>query len=129
MKIFRDILLIGYLLALTSMCITNVNPDIQLKKLDKTLVRVFRKLEKVSKCELQITSGWRSERRNKAVGGTPNSFHLMGKAVDVYPRKCSLTVSQLGSIATRWFNGVIVYPGHLHIDIGKRKYHYLGKRK
>lgn len=31
---------------------------------------------------LRVTSGRRSARRNRAVGGAPGSFHLAGRAVD-----------------------------------------------
>jgi uncharacterized protein YcbK (DUF882 family) len=32
---------------------------------------------------LQVSSGLRSPRRNKAVGGVPTSWHLRGRAVDL----------------------------------------------
>ena len=33
--------------------------------------------------ELTVTSGRRSPKRNRAVGGSPRSFHLRGRAVDL----------------------------------------------
>lgn len=32
---------------------------------------------------IRISSGYRSERLNRAVGGVPNSFHLYGQAADI----------------------------------------------
>ena len=35
---------------------------------------------------MPITSGYRSEAHNRAVGGAPNSLHLKGRAVDISVR-------------------------------------------
>lgn len=67
---------------------------------------------------LNISSGFRSERVNRAVGGAPNSFHLLGLAIDVWsdrygPREL---VERLGGLE---YDKAIIYDDKeiLHIQI------------
>ena len=68
---------------------------------------------------LSQTSGIRSDLRNAAVGGSPNSFHKFGKAVDLV---CDFP-SQLQSVAQEalalGFNGIEIdfRDNHIHLDI------------
>lgn len=70
---------------------------------------------------LIVTSGWRSEAKNRAVGGTSDSQHLDGTAVDVVPAGLSLFSAYMKlSAATKAgrlrFGQLIYYPlkGHIH---------------
>lgn len=36
-------------------------------------------------CPIIITSGYRSKKLNSLVGGQPRSYHLVGRAADLYP--------------------------------------------
>ena len=77
-------------------------------------------------CSLTINSYIRSTAHNKAVGGSKDSFHLTGQAFDVTPlRGCNKSLKQIGKEATKYFNGVIVYKTHIHVDMGNRVYHKL----
>lgn len=87
-------------------------------------------LQAISKCKLKVTSGYRTKKKNKAVGGAPNSYHLRNLARDiVFKGQCKLTYPDLGRMAKELFNGVIVYHNHLHVDLRKKKFHKLYFRK
>lgn len=61
-----------------------------------------------------ITSTWRSPEHNQAVGGVPNSYHLVGKAIDIVFSK----YISLGSTSDL---DVIYYvnDGHYHFEPSK----------
>ena len=60
----------------------------------------------------QVTSWWRSPRKNQEVGGLRNSAHLLGLAVDLVP------VSPTVEAHTRSLYPVVVNEGdHLHASI------------
>ena len=68
---------------------------------------------------LTINSGFRCAEHNKAVGGSPNSQHLLGKAVDISMR--GLTGEKkhrlLKAAFIHGFNGLGVYSTFLHLDV------------
>lgn len=65
-------------------------------------------------CKIRIHSSKRTPEHNKRVGGAPNSYHLKGRALDI-SAKC-LSHKELGKIAIKHANGVLVYKSHVHID-------------
>ena len=70
---------------------------------------------------LRITSGRRSKRRNAAVGGVPDSFHLAGRAVDVVgsnkalKRAAAVAMEQRVSPNCTGPEEVIMEEDHLHL--------------
>lgn len=63
-----------------------------------------------------INSAYRSEKHNKAVGGSPNSQHRLGKAFDIRITK-SLTRDMIHKGAKKaGFNGFGDYLSFVHID-------------
>ena len=75
--------------------------------------------------KLIITSGYRTSKHNKKVGGAKRSYHLRGMAVDMYCKY--LTHAQLGRRALNCdFTTAIVYKSHVHLDIREKG---LGLRK
>ena len=77
---------------------------------------VVKTLEKVTGCELVVTSGYRSPKKNKAVGGAPRSFHLYDRARDIVPKdtRC-ISIKELGAAACE-ITSTIKYLSHIHID-------------
>lgn len=71
-----------------------------------------------------ITSGWRTEKHNREIGGAPNSYHIYGMAADVV--FAGATPGYIAKQIPRWSGGLIVYPGHVHIDIRKVPYRGTG---
>lgn len=87
------------------------------------LVMKYEEFKKESPCSSIISSGRRSKKKNKEVGGAKNSYHLRGMALDLVFPNCKKSLKEIGKIAQKYFNGVIVYKKHIHVDIRKRKYH------
>lgn len=71
-----------------------------------------------------INSWFRSPFVNRAVGGVPNSLHLLGRAVDI--RCDSLSAEKLYMILSTHFKGrfaeLILYPNFVHLAIHPVKY-------
>jgi zinc D-Ala-D-Ala carboxypeptidase len=67
---------------------------------------------------LQITSGYRCRKHNKAVGGAPDSQHCLGTAADV---AAEIPYADLLAASLKVFasGGVGEYPedGHVHVDV------------
>lgn len=62
----------------------------------------------------RLSSGWRSEARNRAVGGVPRSRHLSGCAIDIVGPRGQLSL--LAQAATRHGAVEAIYEGdHLHV--------------
>jgi uncharacterized protein YcbK (DUF882 family) len=63
-----------------------------------------------------INSGYRNATHNKAVGGSPNSYHLRGMAADI--RVAGMTPKALAEAARKaGFKSVIVYSTYIHVDV------------
>lgn len=63
---------------------------------------------------LRINSGYRCPEHNRAVGGRPDSYHLLGVAVDVAkPEGVDLARHALEV----GFSGVIEYDSFVHMDL------------
>lgn len=71
---------------------------------------------------VRILSGYRTPAHNKAVGGVPNSQHMVARAGDL--TVASLTPKQLAAVIERLIaakrmhqGGLGVYPGFVHYDV------------
>lgn len=64
-----------------------------------------------------VNSGWRCAAHNAAVGGSPRSQHLLGRAADIFVQ--GLTGPVLYAFARRIpaFRGIGVAPTWIHVDI------------
>jgi len=91
--------------------------------IDSELVKKLEKLREAFGKVIKISSGYRTEEDNKRVGGAKNSYHLKGMAVDIPITEYS--ASELYSLIKLCFdiefNGIILYPMHLHLDIREDK--------
>jgi len=85
----------------------------------------LKKFQNETACEVKISSGYRYPEKNKLVGGVKGSYHIQGKALDLYFPRCLTYMPDLAKIAFKYFNGVIVYKRHIHVDI--RNVPYFGK--
>jgi len=59
------------------------SPDTCEVILHPRLVECLQKLRDKIHQQIKITSGYRTPERNKAVGGVHDSYHMVGKAVDI----------------------------------------------
>lgn len=69
-----------------------------------------------------VLSGFRCNRHNLDVGGSPTSFHPRGMAVDIQTPN-GLTVYGFFDRAQEfpWLGGIGIYDWGLHLDIGPRR--------
>jgi uncharacterized protein YcbK (DUF882 family) len=74
-------------------------------------------IEESTGCEIVVTSGHRTPKRNKEVGGAPNSYHLYDRARDfVLKQPECMKLSDIAGISCILGLNVIQYPRHIHID-------------
>lgn len=90
-------------------------------KLDKKLYNQLSTLEKAIDIDFTVSSGFRNEEENKAVGGSPTSSHLKGLAVDI---SCHESIQRMkivfGALASG-FKRIGIASDHVHIDIDPEK--------
>lgn len=65
---------------------------------------------------LSVTSWWRSPARNKSVGGTRNSRHLMGLGVDLVP-DVGESRAEVMATARKLGLQVVDEQDHIHIEL------------
>lgn len=88
--------------------------------IDGELIRVLQGLRAVLGCPINVNSGYRTETHNKAVGGSTNSAHLLGKAADI---SCgTIPAKKVAQIAYRTYGKQIAIGLHekenyVHIDV------------
>ncbi len=102
-------------------------PCCHLVKLEPLLLEKLQRLRDLTEGPLIITSGYRCKRENRRVGGVPHSYHLLGKAADVYSKVVSLE-KLLDFAAQIGFTGIGYYPDRhfLHLDIREKPYFWKG---
>lgn len=75
-----------------------------------------------------ITSGYRNKEHNKEVGGVPNSYHLLGEAVDIrLPSTQQKAQKLIKALQDAGFGGIGVYSAHIHADTRKESVFWRGK--
>lgn len=82
---------------------------------------ILRQIEKQAGCKMVITSGYRTKKKNKEVGGVKNSYHLYNRARDIVPKdpKC-VKLKDIWKIACNLGSGIL-YKDHVHIDNRKKR--------
>lgn len=87
---------------------------------DTDLVELLQKIRDFFKKPVKINSAYRTKTHNKKVGGTTNSYHLVGMASDiridgVNPILIALYAESLNA------GGIGVYSNFIHVDTRKNK--------
>lgn len=95
--------------------IDNTPPQHAIIKLQQLVTKLLQPLRDVYGKPMSVSSGYRCEALNKAVGGQPTSQHIKGEAADI---KCEnpaklLEVLLSSKIA---FDQAILYPTFLHLS-------------
>ena len=96
--------------------------------IDSDLVVFLEKVRRIIKTPIIVASGYRSEKKNKKVGGAKNSYHLKGEAVDILT--LNLRAGQIYTIIKEamlgGIKGIIIYPRHIHFDLRTLDFFGLG---
>lgn len=93
-------------------------PVLERQKILDNIVKLARQLHGVRTKygPVTITSGWRSARVNKLVGGKPNSQHLLGTAADIVI--ADMTPKQVqAALDPFWFGGLGYGKTFTHVDM------------
>lgn len=88
--------------------------------IDTELVDLLQKIRNHFNKSVKITSGFRTTTHNKKVGGTKNSYHLVGMASDiqvsgVHPILVAMYSEKLNA------GGIGVYSNFVHVDTRDKK--------
>lgn len=83
------------------------------------LIKAIQELRELAGCSLIITSGFRCNQHNIDIGGSENSFHTLGMAVDVYSKNHTPEELALLAEAITAFNsgGIGIYKSWIHVDV------------
>jgi uncharacterized protein YcbK (DUF882 family) len=80
------------------------------------LVNIMRIQKEIGK-PFQINSGWRSQQANKQVGGADNSYHGVGRAIDISKKTLnSDDIKKIRSLVKKYNYEVLSYGSHIHIE-------------
>lgn len=90
-------------------------PYIDGYQIDPKLLLNLQKIRTVFGKAIKISSGLRCANHNRAVGGVVNSYHLIGKAIDI-PCTDSEDRHQLVKLALRLHLTVGINPKFIHLD-------------
>jgi len=88
-------------------------------KIDSELVGKLQRIRDMIKRPIIVTSAYRCPKHNKEVGGTDNSYHTQGLAVDI--KVDGYGLEELENIARAvGFRGIGIYKGanFIHLDLG-----------
>lgn len=88
--------------------------------IDGELIQVLQGLRAVLRCPINVNSGYRTEAHNKAVGGSTNSAHLLGKAADIscgtLPAK-TIALAAYRAYGKKIAIGLHEKENYVHIDV------------
>jgi len=85
------------------------------------LVQKLNYAREVAEVPFVINSGYRCEKHNKEVGGSPTSSHLKGLAVDIRTKGSRDRFDILSSLLTEGFKRLGVGQDFIHADIDNSK--------
>lgn len=95
-------------------------------EVDPLLVSILDVVRARRGCALTITSGYRCEKHNTAVGGVTDSYHTKGQAADIVPADGDVysLAGELRHVAPPNTCGVIIYrlDGFVHFDLRAEDY-------
>ena len=97
--------------------------NVNLEGVQPSLRQDFVNLQRQWGSRIPVTSGYRSEAHNRAVGGAEKSQHLSGNALDLDVSGMSLPERrELIRLASEMgFTGIGVYDNSIHLDKGERR--------
>ena len=92
-------------------------PCCRVVMIHEVLVASLEELRVLTGGPIYVNSGYRCFAHNKAVGGSKNSYHKSGMAVDVWSK--IVTPRELAAYANTVpaFKGIGLYRGRIHVDI------------
>ncbi len=93
--------------------------------MDQSLLTMLDELRGNCGFPLKINSGVRTETRNEAVGGSPNSSHLKGLAVDIHCTESAKRFQIIAAALRLGFDRIGAAKTLIHMDLDPDKSHYI----
>ena len=90
-------------------------------KINHAFVELLDKARALAGIPFVINSGWRCERHNKIVGGSPTSSHLKGVAADIRCIDSRSRFLMLTALLKIGFNRFVLYDTFIHVDTDSTK--------
>ena len=99
-------------------------------KMDVEFLALLDECRHVAGVKFKITSSYRSPAKNKAVGGSSKSMHLLGRAVDIEARTGEIRAKIVRAALAFGFSvGIMENAIHLDNRGGQILFHYYDKYK
>ena len=92
-----------------------------LDKMDSNFLKLLDEAREVAEIPFVINSAWRSEDKNREVGGSPNSSHLKGLAVDIHVSDSRSRFIILEALMSVGFNRIGIADTFIHVDLSVDK--------
>ena len=89
--------------------------------IDIRFERLVRHIEERAGEKLIIASGYRCEKHNREIGGSPTSSHLKGLAVDIYIDRSRLRYRVIGAAIRLGIHRIGIGSNFVHLDIDRQK--------
>jgi len=89
--------------------------------MDMEFLKLLDKARHIAGVSFRITSGFRTETHNKAVGGVPNSSHLKGFAVDIACTDSSTRHKIVKAAISSGINRIGIANTFIHLDADPNK--------
>jgi len=86
-------------------------------KMNKSLIDMLDVARELAGVPFKITSSWRSPEWNAEIGGSPNSAHLRGNAVDIACDSSCNRMVIVDALIIAGFNRIGVGKTFIHVDI------------
>lgn len=90
-----------------------------LNNVDTDMLKLLHKARVLANVPFNINSWCRCSKHNKAVGGSANSSHLRGCAVDIRASDSSSRFKILSALISVGFNRIGIYNWGIHCDTDK----------
>ena len=90
-------------------------PSLQILENILKVAKVLEVYREFLNCPIQITSGWRSEKYNKSIGGASQSTHIDGLAIDFIPQ--GQQISKVYEMLDKIHMGGLECADWIHIDL------------
>ena len=85
--------------------------------IQNALIDKLDKAREISGVSYKINSGYRCEKHNAAVGGSPKSLHKAGRAADIHVPSSAARYQILKGLFAAELDRVLIYRTFIHADI------------
>lgn len=89
--------------------------------MDARLLTMLDRAREKAGMPLALSSAFRCPAHNKAIGGTTDSSHLKGMAVDIRCNSSQTRFTLLGALIAAGFNRIELAPTWIHVDVDEGK--------